>query len=156
MSYTTYSFSQVNVVLATSGYPAYTVNGQGVGEIAIANANDNTSHDLAADGNVMVSKIKAQNGNLSITVQQTSALHGWLKGLYNYLTSPNTPASAWAAMGVSITGIDNITLTGVSFQKIADQPYQAQGQRVTWMFMYANRADMGTIQAAINGLGNAI
>src|SRR5688572_12709967 len=111
--HTVYSFSNVNMVINPPGFPSYTVNGQGVGEISIGYINDNTVHDLAADGTVMVSKVAADNGNVSITVQQTSPLHQYLKGIFNALML--APAASWAGMKISASsingGFDNIVMT---------------------------------------------
>lgn len=148
MTTTTYSFSDINLVINPFGRPAFTINGQGVGEVNIAYANDNTSHELAADGSVMVSRITANNGTISISAQQTSRLHGWLMGLFNALNDPQTPAALWASIRIDITTLtglqDNKNFTGVSFTKRADQPYQQQGQMVTWNFMFADGQGMGT------------
>lgn len=148
MATTTYSFSDVKIVLQFPGYPSYTVNGQGTGDISITYANDNSAHNLAADGSVMVSRIRAENGAMSLNVQQTSPLHNWLKGVFNYLNNPQTASALWASGVVTVSspngGFENINLTGVSFTKRADQPYQQQGQMVTWNFMYANGQTVGT------------
>lgn len=151
MATTTYSFSDVHMVLNFPGYPGYTVNGQGVGEISIAYINDNTVHELSADGSVMVSKIKADNANVTITMQQTSPMHQWMNGMFNYIQSQ--PTSYWAAGTISVTaldgGVDNIDLSGVSFTKRADQPFQQQGQMVTWNLMAANGVAAGSTKASI-------
>lgn len=152
MATTTYSFSDINMVLNFPGWPAYTINGQGVGEISISYINDNTAHDLAADGSVMVSKIKADNANVTLTVQQTSGLHGWLLGLFNYLMTAST--SLWAAGNITIstpTGVvTNINLSGVSFTKRSDQTFQQQGQMFTWNLMAAGVQGFGSPTAILN------
>lgn len=152
MSYTTYSFNDIKMVISHPAYPAYTVNGQGIGEVGISWQNDNTAHDVAADGKVMVSKIVANNGSIAITMQQTSQMHQWMKGLFN--TLKNAPSQLWAAGRIDISspdGIgDNIQLTGVSFTKRSDQPFQAQGQMVTWNLMFAKGETNGSVLAAIS------
>lgn len=152
MAITTYSFNDIKAVFSHPAYPAFTINGQGVGEIHIAYANDNTAHELAADGSVMISKIRADNGNFTISMQQTSTMHQWMKGLFNQLMT--SPTNLWAAINITISspsgGFDNIQLTGVSFSKRSDQPYQQQGQLVTWSFMAANIQTIGSTLAAIN------
>lgn len=149
---TTYSFSDIKMVISHPAYPAYTVNGNGVGEINIEYANDNTTQDLAADGTVMISKIEANNGTVTISMQQTSPMHQWMKGFFNALRSQ--PTNMWAKANINVSspagGFDNIALSGVSFQKRAAQPYQAQGQMVTWSFMFANGQTIGSTLAAIN------
>jgi hypothetical protein len=47
----------------------------------------------------------------------------------------------WAATSISFALlIDGSvhTLTGVSFEKIPDKPYQAAGQKITWKLLAAN------------------
>lgn len=153
---TVYSFSNVHLVINPPGFQSYTVNGQGVGEIAITWAQDNTVHDLAADGSVMVSKIQADNASISITVQQTSPLHQYLKGVFNALMAAGS--EFWASTNIALSspngGFDAITLTGVSIQKRSDQPFQQQGQRVTWNFMAANAQTTGSVSAAVNAIAN--
>lgn len=141
MATTTYSFADIHCVISPGGVKApFTINGSGIGEISVSLANDNTSHDLAADGSVMISKIKADNGTITIRVQQTSPLHAYLKSVYNALRL--LPASAWASIVIYIGSpnglFDSINCTNVAFTKRPDQPYQQQGQNVTWSFMAAN------------------
>lgn len=147
----TYSFSDIQFVLSHPAYPPFSMNGQGVGEVRISYDQDNSAHTLGADGTVMVSKIRANNGSISLSMQQTSPLHAWLKGLFNYLNT--APTNQWAAMAVDITGafmVDNIRARGVSIQKRADQGYAQQGENVTWTLMAADIQGQGTTQATIN------
>lgn len=149
MATTTYSFSDINMVLNFPGWPAYTVNGRGVGEISVSYINDNTAHDIAADGSVMVTKIKANNANVTLTVQQTSSLNEWMLGVFNYLMS--APTALWAAGTISITTptgiVTNINLSGVSFTKRSDQTFQQQGQLFTWNLMAADVQGFGSPSA---------
>lgn len=148
---TVYSFSNINMVINPPGLPSYSVNGKGVGEIAIAWANDNTTHDLAADGTVMISKVLADNGTIAITIQQTSLMHQYLMDVFNRLMANSAPA--WAGMTISVSalsgGYENLVMTGVSFTKRADQPFQQQGQRVTWNFMAASISSKGSLTPAV-------
>lgn len=139
MTTTTYSFSDVLLTFSHPSMGTYPVNGQGAGEISINYQDDNTAHSRAADGSVMVSKIKADNAQIAISIQQTSDFHRWLKNLFNFLNV--SPASVWALATITVQVPINgeyITATGVSPQKRADQPYQEQGQNVTWNFMAAS------------------
>lgn len=140
MATTTYSFNDIYCVLSHPSFPAYTVNGQGVGEISFTYADDNTIHERAADGSVMISKVKADNGTITISVQQTSDLHKWLKRFFNFLHLQSS--ASWAEMMINLSSpaglFDTIVAVGVSPTKRADQPYQAQGQMVTWSFHAAN------------------
>ncbi|RXI46090.1 DUF3277 domain-containing protein [Clostridium tetani] len=136
--YNTYSFEDVTCSFQHQGVGAASSTGAGLGSISIAMANDKTAHDVAADGIVMISKIAGKNGTISITMQQVSELHKYLLRWYNYIDIANT--SEFAKMVVSIKSNnlgDTTTCTGVSPQKLADRPYQAQGQQVTWNLMAA-------------------
>jgi hypothetical protein len=107
-------------------------------------AQEKTAHDLAADGSVMVSKLAGDNGSISISTQQTSALHKWLLQWFNALKVG--PTSIWAATGMFLRNTADGTshvIIGVSPQKIPDKPYQAQGQHVTWVLMAADIQSVG-------------
>jgi hypothetical protein len=88
----------------------------------------------------MVSKMAGENGTISIEVQQTSDLHAWLLDTYNLVNfTPDT--SQWAGMSMMLRNIvdgSSHVASGMSFQKVPDKSYQAQGQRVTWVLMAAD------------------
>ena len=137
--YTTYSFADVTVTFAHPAIGQYVANGQGIGSITTTMTTERTSHEVAADGSVMISKIKGRNGSHAIAVQQTSDLNKWLLKLYNYLET--APTDQWAGIAIVVRSPqmhDLITSTGVSFQKLPDRPYQAQGQQITWQLMSAD------------------
>jgi hypothetical protein len=137
----TYSFDDVTLVIShpAVGVGRFVATSQGLGSISVSMTNDRTSHDVAADGSIMVSKILAKNGTISITVQQTSNLNHWLLKWYNYIES--APTNEWADAKLLVRAPlmgDRISCSGVSPQKIADRSYQAQGQNVTWSLMAAH------------------
>ncbi|NOU95591.1 DUF3277 family protein [Paenibacillus sp. LMG 31456] len=139
MSTSIYSFGDVTLTLSHPSLGQYVAGGEGLGSISTSMATDRTTHDVSADGSVMVSKIKGRNGSHAIAIQQTSPLNQWLLKAYNYLE--NAPANEWAKLSIvqrAPSMHDLITSTGVSFQKLPDKPYQAQGQQVTWNFMAAD------------------
>ncbi|KPV60717.1 hypothetical protein QJ48_04090 [Paenibacillus sp. A3] len=139
MPHSTYSFSDVTMVISHPAVGQFVATGAGLGSITTIMTTDRTTHDVSADGSVMVSKIKARNGSHSISVQQTSDLNKWLLKTYNYLET--APTNQWAGMTLLIRSPqmqDLITSTGVSFQKLPDKPYQAQAQQITWNLMAAD------------------
>ena len=136
---TTYSFDDVEVTFSHPGIGLYLINGKGVGSISVTMSTEKSSHDVAADGSVMVSKIPGDNAAIDIEVQQTSEFHKWLTNYYNFVKL--APANQWANAAIVIrdkVGGALITALDVSPLKKADKPYQAQGQRVTWPFLAAN------------------
>jgi hypothetical protein len=105
----------------------------------VAKSTERSTHDVAADGSIMVSKIAGNNGTVTIEVQQTAPLHKWL--LRWFQTLWQLPTNQWAQTSMllknSSTGGSHIC-QGVSPQKEADVPYQAQGGRVTWTLLCAD------------------
>lgn len=134
-----YSFQDVVVTFSHPLVGQYTANGAGVGEISITMATDKTVHDVAADGNIMVSKVLGDNGTVAVQVQQTSSLQYWLMNAYNAIKTATS--DQWALMSIRIQSIamqDLHNCTGVSFQQIAERLYQADGQKLTWNLMAAS------------------
>jgi hypothetical protein len=91
----------------------------------------------------MPSYLAGNNGTCTIEVQQTSALHHALLGLYNLsvTAADKGDVTGWAATVISFrTQLDGSThvLSGVSFNKIPDKPYHASGSRVSWELMACN------------------
>lgn len=132
----TYSFGDVTAVISHPDLGQYVLTGEGIGSISWNRTNDTTSHDVAADGVTMVSKIKAKNGTVAINVQQTSDADLWLIKWNNYLEGAT--ADKWALTTITITNPvlkKTVTCTGVSPQKLADESYQQQGQQKTWNMM---------------------
>ena len=68
MNYSTYAFEDLSVTLSHPSVGQFLFQGTGIGSITFAMANDSSSHDVAADGSVMTSKIKAGNGTVTISV----------------------------------------------------------------------------------------
>lgn len=139
--YTTYSFEDVTCSLSHPNVGSKSTTGAGVGSITISRATTKTAHEVSADGRVMISKIAGNNGTVALSIQQTSELHQWLLNTwYNYVDSPEASTEDWAAMNITIKNNnlgDITTCTGVSPEKVADIPYQAQGQMITWNLMAA-------------------
>lgn len=139
MGYSTYSFADVFVVFSHPSIGQYIANGEGIGSITIGMSTDRTTHDVASDGTVMISKIKGRNGTLSVEAQQTSSLQKWLLKAYNYLESAKS--ADWAKMSIVVRSpmMQELDIcTGVSFNKIPDNVRQAQGQKRTWALMAAD------------------
>jgi hypothetical protein len=135
----TFSFADISFILSHPSLGQYSANGTGLGSITVDMTTDRTTHDVAADGVVLVSKIKARNGNVAIEVQQTSDFNNWLLKWFNFLETASS--SQWALSSIVISAPvlqQTIVLTSVSPQKQAPMPYKAQGQNVTWTLMAAD------------------
>ncbi len=134
----TYGFEDVTVSFQHNGVGAASSIGAGIGSISISMTTDRTTHNVAADGTIMVSKVAGKNGNMALEIQQNSELHKWLVKWNNYIEISNS--SEWAGMTITIKSSnlgDSTICTGVSPQKLPDRPYGAQGAMVTWQLMAA-------------------
>lgn len=130
---TTYSFLDLSGAIEHPLLGAYSFTGQGVGEVSVAMSTEKTHHEVAADGSVMVSKIAGNNGTITVKCQQTSMVHKWLLAAFNALVIADT--DQWAKMSSLLRNASDGTshiVSGISFNKIPDKSYQAQGQNVTW------------------------
>ena len=135
----TYSFTDMVGSITHPLAGNYLFQGEGIGELTVEMLTDNPTHDRASDGSIMVSKIAGQNGQITITVQQTSDFHKWLLALYNNVYIATT--DQWAAMQATLRNIVDGTghvLNGMSFQKPGPKGYKAQGGMVTWILMAAD------------------
>jgi hypothetical protein len=135
-NHTTYAFEDLAVVFSHPSKGSLTLTGAGIVSATVSRSTDVTSHDLAADGSVMASKIQARNGTITLVLQQTSAGANWLRRLNQYLEV--APSSEWTQGVCSISSkvMDvDITCTGVSPQKTPDAAYQAAGQQVSFVYM---------------------
>lgn len=136
MTYSTYAFEDVNCIISHPSVGSYSFNGKGVGSITIAKANDMTQHDVAADGSVMASKIRAGNGTLTLAVQQTSAGAAFLRKLNAYVDTAHSSEFTRATVSVTCKeqGI-NITCSGVSPQKSPDTGFAQAGAQISFAYM---------------------
>lgn len=139
MSNTTYSFSDVNVVISHSKVGEYHIDGKGIGTVSVTMATERTVQSLAADGSVMTSKVMGRNGIISFAVQQTSEVHKWLTHWFNFLEGADP--GEWADTSITIRSAhmgDVIQAGQVAPQKLPDKPYQQTGQLITWNLMAAD------------------
>ncbi|MCL2084426.1 MAG: DUF3277 family protein [Oscillospiraceae bacterium] len=139
----TYSFEDMAVVIAHPGIGQLSLQGEGLGSITFAMANDMSQHDLAADGSVMTSKISAPNGTITIQVQQTSDAAKWLRRYINYVKTAAASEFAQATVVGSskVMGVTH-TCTGVSPQKRPDASYQQAGQQLSVTLLAAQMEEV--------------
>ena len=139
MARTTYSFLDMVGSISHPLVGSYIFTGEGAGSVSVAKSTERSTHDVAADGSIMISKIAGNNGTVTIEVQQTAPLHKWLLKWFQVLWL--LPTNQWATTTMllrnSSTGGSHIC-QGVTPQKEADVPYQAQGGRVTWTLLCAD------------------
>ena len=90
----------------------------------------------------MVSAVPGDNGIIEIEAQQTSALHSFLLAWYTQCKTAMDlgDVSHWANGTIVIRTIldgGRHSFLGVSFLKVPDKTYAAQGGKVTWTLLAA-------------------
>ncbi len=133
---TTYGFEQV---IATIQHPLVgqlVITGAGVGSVSTAYTDNSAESDLAADGNVMVTKVRSHRGTITFELQQTSSANKWLHNLANVLDN----ASPDQFLGTSVRIAENFrngilaSAAHATIQKRPDRKDEQNGGRVSWVF----------------------
>jgi hypothetical protein len=141
---TTYSFLDLKGSFTTPVAPPFIFAGQiGLDKITIRMVTEQTQQDVASDGNIMISAIAGDNAIVEIEMQQTCDLHAYLLGVFNILKTQKLSGNVqnWAANAIYLQNLTDLSIheiTGVSFGKLPDKPYAAQGQHLIWQLYGAD------------------
>lgn len=145
LDFTTYSFLDLSGAIYHPNTGSYVFTGQGVGRIVISMSSEKTYHEFGVDGSVIVGRIPTESGKIVLDCQQTSNIHKWLLSTYQSLMiteEGNSTATVklWAALTGYLRSLKDGTshkLAGVSFEKVPDKVYAAEGQIVSWVLWAA-------------------
>ena len=146
----TYSFKALTGVLRNPAFGttiSFTGKNLGLGGITINMNAVRTTHSTGVDGVVVPLYVAGDNGVVEIEVQETSSLHTSLLALYNkiLLAAQGGDYTGWAATRIMFNLLSDGSLhllTGLSFEKFPDKPYQAAGQKVTWKLLACNISNL--------------
>lgn len=135
----TYSFEDTSFTISHPSVGSFDAYGTGIGDISIAYSNDVTTHEVAADLAVIVSKSAKKNATITINALQTSELNSWLTRWANYIESASTSefALASAVLKNSSTG-EQWNCTGISHQKKSGGSFKSTAETKQWVLMVAN------------------
>lgn len=135
----TYSFEDTAFTISHPSVGSFDAYGTGIGDIAIEYSNDVTTHEVAADLAVIVSKSAKKNATITINALQTSELNAWLTKWANYIESAPTSqfALATAILKNTTTG-EQWNCTGVSHQKKSGGSFKSTAETKQWVLMVAN------------------
>lgn len=134
-----YSFEDTVVTISHPSVGVYSAYGTGIGDLSVNLSENVTTHEVAADQSVIVSKHVKRNGIVNFNISQVSDFNTWLKKFVAYIEEADVSEFALATIFISnkTTG-DNYYCTGVSHQKIADNNLQSQAQNRNWAMMCAH------------------
>lgn len=133
-----YSFEDTSLVINHPSFGSFSAYGTGIGSIEVSYTNDVTTHDVAADLAVIVSKSVKKNGNITLDVLQTSELNSWLTRWANYIE--NAPTSQFAVTNLTVkntTTGEQWNCTGVSHQKKSGGSFKSTAETKQWVLMCA-------------------
>lgn len=135
----TYSFEDTSFTISHPSVGSFDAYGTGIGDISIAYSNDVTTHEVAADLAVIVSKSAKKNATITINALQASELNSWLTRWANYIESAPTSefALASAVLKNSSTG-EQWNCTGISHQKKSGGSFKSTAETKQWVLMVAN------------------
>ena len=135
----TYSFEDTSVTITHPGFGNYSAYGTGLGTLSVAFSNNISSHDVASDCAVVVSKWAVKNGTVTIEVLQSSDFNQWLKSFTSWLENAATGQFALATIDIKnkSTG-DTYHCIGVTPEKKADNQFSSQASRRTWTLLCAD------------------
>ena len=135
----TYSFEDTTVNINHPGFENYSAYGTGIGSLSITFNTNNSSHSIAADKTVVVSKVTVHDGSVSFTVLQNSDFHKWLKRWADFIENAATSQFALSTLDITnkSTGA-SYHCVGVTHQKKPDEQFQSTAQDVTWTLMCAD------------------
>lgn len=140
----TYSFEDTTVTLTHPGFETYSAYGTGIGQLGISFNTNATTHSIAADKTVVVSKQTIHDGSVTFTIQQGSDFNKWLKKWADFLENSNTDQFALSTLDITnrSTGA-SYHCVGVTHTKRPDETFQSTAQDVSWALMCADISTSG-------------
>ena len=135
-----YSLADTRTVLYHPNVGTANLHLCGAGKIVISASGDLSSHTATADGYVVINKLKAENGTITIEVPQNSIGDEFMRKWVKYLSNLSD-SSRFALSTLTITdnaGGFTILCTGVTPQKKPDRTYDRSSTNVTYTLLAAS------------------
>lgn len=134
----TYSFEDTSVTITHPNFGSYSIIGTGVGTVRIEFSNDVTTHDVAADLAVVVSKSVKKNSVITLSILQSSEANAWLTKFANYLETAETSQFALGTAVIKNTSTGEMwTCKGVTHQKKSGGSFSSTAEQKQWSLMCA-------------------
>ena len=118
------------------------LSAQGLGKISVTFSGDLSSHTATADGYVVVKRLRANHGIITLEVPQNSSADEFLRRWARYLKNAQSYLFALTALNiVDQMGGFTIYCEGVTPQKIPDRVYDQTSGNVSWTLLAASISD---------------
>jgi len=139
-NYSVYSLADTKTVLYHPYVGQANLHACGRGKMVISYSGDLSSHTSTADGFVVINKLRAENGLITLEVPQNSIADLFLRRWAQYLrTTPDPARFALSTLTVTdLAGGFTLVLTGVTPQKIPDRSYDRSSTNLTYTLLAAS------------------
>ena len=139
---TVYSLADVRAVMYHQDVGQCVLSAQGLGKISVTSSGDLSSHTATADGYVVVNRLRANHGIITLEVPQNSSADEFLRRWARYLKNAQSYLFALTALNiVDQMGGFTIYCEGVTPQKIPDRVYDQTSGNVSWTLLAASITD---------------
>ena len=133
MAYNIYSLPDCRTVLYHPDVGTANLHQCGHGKITVFAAGDLTSHTVAADGYIVVNRLKSMNGTITLEIPQNSLGDWFLRRWAKWQKNCQDPS--WIALGTltiqDAAGGFSVVCTGVTMQKVPDRVFDRTGTNLT-------------------------
>lgn len=136
--YGIYSLADTRVIISHPSVGQCVLSDTGAGKFTIAYAEDISSHTATAAGYVVINKMSAHHGSLSLEVSQNSEADNFLRRWASWLD--RTASAAYGETTLTIrdeAAGKTITLSGVTPQRVPDLTYDQMTSPLTWTLLAA-------------------
>ena len=140
MAYNVYSLADTRSVLYHPYVGTANLHLCGRGKMIVSYSGDLSTHTASADGTVIINKLKADNGIITLEVPQNSIADNFLRKWCRYLRNTARP-EYFTLSTLTITdqaGGFTLLCTGVTPQKIPDRTFDRSSSNLTYTLLAAS------------------
>ena len=140
MAYNVYSLADTRSVLYHPYVGTANLHRCGRGKMVISHSGDLSAHTLTADGSVIINRMKADNGIITLEIPQNSKADAFLRKWCSYLKDRALPEHFHLT---TLTVTDQaagftILCSGVTPQKIPDRTFDRSSTNLTYVLLAAS------------------
>ena len=140
MMYNVYSLADTKAVLCHPYVGTANLHLCGRGRMVISFSGDMSAHTMTADGTVIINRLKAENGIITLEVPQNSIADEFLRKWCKYLRNTARP-DFFHLTTLTITdqaGGFTLVCSGVTPQKIPDRTFDRSSTNLTYTLLAAS------------------
>ena len=141
-TYAVYSLPDIRCVLKHKSVGTCVLSDAGGGEIGISYTNDIGSMTTTATGYVVINKLVAKNGTITLQIPQNSDADEFLQKWVSYLQAGITKEFALSTLSVTDPAAGKVfNFSGVIPQRKPDRGYQATSANRQYTLLFAEMTE---------------